>query len=409
MGTSLFGSFRSTAANGVAGSTVYWTAGNDAMGNGSVPVTESFSQIPYRTAGRFAKLTCIVNNNDRTTSTMITRTAGGAGTESVSITGSATGVFSDQTHVDSVAGTGDTWNLATTYGTGGTVCAISGKSLQFTPSLASQTLSKFAYSNPTSASNVTAASTTYFFTPTGVGTNGLTSETNIPIAVKTSGILSKLSTHVSTNTSAAAVTVTSRKNSGVGGLTLSITASTTGLFEDTSNSQTMVSGDTFDYAATSGAGTTATTIDFIASEFVTTNGLQQVLSGGTANALAANTTRFIGMGNLGAATTEPAGQNTIYSPCFVTQLSINVSANTVTAASTGTFRITSANGVNTFSVGSGATGSFSDSTHSDRVAATNLVDFQMVTGATGTTLTLASIGYLMQQIPTSVTFFGAGI
>ncbi len=48
----------------------------------------------------------------------------------------------------------------------------------------------------------------------------------------------------------------------------------------------------------------------------------------------------------------------------------------------------------TLSIGSGATGFFSDTTHTDAVKASDYITFKQVTGATGTNITL---GYMSVQ------------
>lgn len=75
-------------------------------------------------------------------------------------------------------------------------------------------------------------------------------------------------------------------------------------------------------------------------------------------------------------------------------LYINCIVNGVTASSTFTFRKNGANGNQVISIGSGITGEFTDSTHTDAVVSGDLCNVQEALGATGTTLNVISVSGL---------------
>lgn len=71
-----------------------------------------------------------------------------------------------------------------------------------------------------------------------------------------------------------------------------------------------------------------------------------------------------------------------------------VSANTISATSTINFRIGGGNGNQTIPITASTTGYFEDTTHNDSISTSSLINYQIVTGGTGTSISLSNIGIL---------------
>jgi hypothetical protein len=71
-----------------------------------------------------------------------------------------------------------------------------------------------------------------------------------------------------------------------------------------------------------------------------------------------------------------------------------VVSNTVTATSTLRTRKNGANGGGAISISASTTGYFEDTSGTDAIMSTDYVNYQIVTGATGTSLTLNMLGVL---------------
>jgi hypothetical protein len=96
----------------------------------------------------------------------------------------------------------------------------------------------------------------------GSNTND-TSETTSKQKSRVAFTASNLGIYLNTNTVSAASTLTFRANAAATALTVSLTASTSGLFEDTSNSVTVASTDEICYEIVTGASGTSMTVSWI--------------------------------------------------------------------------------------------------------------------------------------------------
>jgi hypothetical protein len=107
----------------------------------------------------------------------------------------------------------------------------------------------------------------------------------------------------------------------------------------------------------------------------------------------------VGMGvrESSAETTEVNAQVTFRSGGILSALEINVYVNTVLAASTLRIRKNGANGNQSTSITASTTGQFSDTTNQDFIDAGDEVNYQLVVGAGGTSLTPSSFSVLFQS------------
>ena len=73
------------------------------------------------------------------------------------------------------------------------------------------------------------------------------------------------------------------------------------------------------------------------------------------------------------------------------QLTSNVTSNSITGNSTGNLRKNAGNAGPTLSIGANATGIFNDNTDRYTAAATDTMNYQIVTGSTGTSISISFI------------------
>lgn len=117
------------------------------------------------------------------------------------------------------------------------------------------------------------------------------------------------------------------------------------------------------------------------------------------------TSWFIGGGSnsatVGQTTAESRSQTPVRTAGVYSKLWCYIGANTISDASTFTYRVGAANGNQTVSITGSTTGEFTDTSNTDAVSAGNLINLQIVGGATGTSLTLRTTE--MVWAPTTTT------
>jgi len=214
--------------------------------------TEANVQHTYRSAGTLKNGYAYLSANTRNSTTTITSRIGGAnGNIAVSITASTTGAFEDLVGSDTISA-GNLVNLAIlgTTGTGSGTFHLIGIDFQTTNS------KSHSYMTRNAASTLTAA-TTYFFGITGgsIG-NPATSTQEVRMQYKAgfTCTVSNLKIYLTTNAATGAGTFDFRIGEVSQTQTISITASTTGLFEDTINSDAVAVGNLITYRVVAGSG-----------------------------------------------------------------------------------------------------------------------------------------------------------
>jgi hypothetical protein len=343
---------------------------------GLFTATEGDKQVIYRSPGRITGLYMRIATNTNGASTATLRKNTAVGNNTLSIGASATGEFEDTTHSDTIAA-GDKLALQVVTGAGGSTSPTIVRTL-FSPSgdWTPRCCSNDNSGNPAaSQQNFAFFAGQLAYTPT---------ESNRYELMRLPATLKNLMVYIPTNTINAATTFGSRKNSANGNLTLSVGASTTGFFEDTTNSDALVLNDLVNTFITMGAFTSgAMGINQVAVDLVTTNYISYLFSDvfNGATVLKATTTNFPIAGNMTANATESQIQGKVGVECYIQSLRIYVSANANTVADTFTLRINAANGTITVSIGASTSGSFEDLTHSDHIKPTDEVNFQIITGS----------------------------
>jgi hypothetical protein len=364
----------------------FHVVGDGPILNSASSTTETNVQVDYRTAGVFSNLYLRVTaNNYATTLAPALRQNAATSALVLSVGIAATGVFEDTTH---------------------TVTIVAGDKLAYlmpTNSAAkSITLTMFASTFDATSTTCTRCLAAIFGVSTGsqntnryqpVGGKLLytnTTEANAKTRMQVAGTFANMSIRLSANTITGSIT--SRKNGANGNMTVSITA-TTGWFEDTTHTDTVAANDDYNTTYVM-ASTTSTTIQHIGLDFTDATGAFSIHCNADPTLSVVNQalTVFYPMaGELNSTATEANTKVLAKDIYACSKLTTNLTANTVTATSTLRFRKTGANGNQAVSITASTTGIFTDSTHTDTTAATDDMNYQLVTGTGGTSMTLSFI------------------
>lgn len=353
--------------------------------------TENDTEITYRTAGTFSNLYINILTNDRNTSTFRTRKNNANASMTLSITTATTGKFEDTTNTDAVTA-GDEWNYILTTGSGGTVFTF--KIAQCIFQANSDTVIRTASGG--GPGNVTSASSTLIQPSAGDGPGTITVDSTLGITYRIAGTLSNLFAEVGSNARTTTTTFRSRVNSGNGNMTFSVTASSTGLFEDTTNSDSIAIDDLVNFSITTGTGTEILSLSSMAADFTTTNNktMYSAAADLTQTVNASVTTYYPFAGALRTSTTESDMIAEANLKFIASLLQCNISSNTVSANSTLRFRKNSGNGNQVVTITASTTGVFQDTTNTDFVQDSDEINYQLVTGGSGTSLVIRSISVL---------------
>jgi hypothetical protein len=216
--------------------------------------------------------------------------------------------------------------------------------------------------------------------------------------VRDSYTLTNLFVRVTANTATANTTVTSRINGGNGNLIVTIPAGMTGTFEDTCNSDTLVSGDLVNSLVTVGKGGTVS-ISLISFILKSTNNTPILCAWYPSSSQGYGKTRYYNIsGKLKGDTHEVYSQYTFRTEATWSNLRVYCLKNTLDGATTVRVRISGTNGNQVITIPAGMTGAFEDAINTDYIAAGDNVSYQVITG--GTT---GSIIFCLMQVKSEST------
>lgn len=383
------------AATSTANTTQYWpVAGN----NTPQPLAnEAFVQIPIRTAGVISNLSVVLSANTITGTTTFTLMKNGSTTSLVAnATATGANIWEDLSNTATVAA-GDLLDIKSVPGAATNTFTMRSMSMLFTPTdtgVSDQIL------GATTSQSFTSNSSTNYIAMNGTCENR-TTEANSKSRQRQGGTYQYFAVYVSANARTSDTTFKLRKNGSDTTLLVTYTSGQTGLKEDTSHSFTVASGDDVNVAITTGAGSgESITYEFIKVEFLSDpyyGFFESGRAGGSS--FNANTTNYIHIGgHYSALGTESQAWRKIRSSILKVQdLFVYVSANTVTADSTVTLMV---NGIATSIVATltnATTGLFSDTTNTATIGSNDVIDFKIVTGATGTSLTITNMVLWYQE------------
>lgn len=391
----------------MARSMVQWSSGNAlVITNGATtyigilsgcsfsPGSEALAQHNFRYPGKLTNLFVrSVTNTASGASTVKTRINGADGNLTVSIPATTTGKFEDTSNSDTIA-----LNDLVCYqfvNGGGANNTWAGVSVSFLPTDSTVTVQMMGVGVTFPVIVFSTPSATVFGRVTGEGGNSAT-ETNAEITWNQTFTAQYGFARVTTNGRASASTLTSRKNQADGNIVISITGSTTGLFEDTTHTDSIVSGDETDWKFQTGTGTGNISIQNWGYYAIATDSKFPMTAGASpASPLVVNqaTTGYWGTSSGSSVTTTEARVQ--FEPGFnltLSNLRANVTANTLLATSTIRTRKATANGNQALSITTLATGYFEDTTNTDVVGIDDAIDYQIVAGAGGTSFTIQYVG-----------------
>lgn len=343
-------------------------------------------QLPYRTAGSLSNLRAVCTGNTVDGDSVLTVNIGGVdGSGTVTIPNSTTGIYEDLTNTDSVSVSNLVCLKAAVGGSSGslTLYAIS--------TIFTATTDSCAKHCTYSTYSMGTASTAYYGSISGRVGQMLLTEYAYPFMCRTAGTIRNGAVYAQTNARSTASTFVDRIAGGSGTISISITALTTGLFQDTTHSDSVTSGQKINVMVTTGTGTGSLVLEFMTVEFVTTNGnFLNIYC--TFDTLSPASTNYHGIGGGGLASTESDIKQQIGIDVRCTNLFCAVYIYSLDASPTITLRSNGADGNNTISLT--GTGDFEDTTHYDIAPAGYLLNFKSAIGGSTGSATIGVIGFM---------------
>lgn len=382
------------AGIGLAGNiTTYAPFANADISNSA---TESRVQVTVRAAGTVTKLTLTLSANNRNASTCTFRKNTADGNQAVSIgAASGAGVFQDTASSDALTA-GDKVAVKLVSGSAGSAWTCRAVGAMFAAT--TNTVTLISTHDPT---GVTVAAVTRYCALTGVlALQTLeTTSSNVQTDLGQSQTLQSAAIVVIANTRNAATVFTLRTNAADTALTVSVASSSgAGVFEDTANTAAVVTGDDLNWKIVGGGSSGTFTLNAIKVESESTTGKAQLLvhdAVGTAFSIA-SAFRFFALGGLITfSATESDAQQAAPEAVTLSELHVILSANT--RASSTSFGVRKNTGIGTLQVvvaASTGAGVFTDVSHSDAIAATDLVNAYAATGTGSGGFTLSGLSLL---------------
>ena len=213
--------------------------------------TEANAQYTFRAASTLSNMWVYASTNTKEDATTFrTRINGANGAQSVSITALTTGGFEDAVNPDSVvAGDEVCYQIVTGAGAGSIETSLT--------SIKSNSVGRQVAVARASNDTSLAFGVTRYLTPEGDSQEFATTELDTQTDARMSFTAKNMLVHIASNSVDGATTFTLRKNTAASALTVPVAASTTGFFEDTTNTVDFVAGDLLNWQVVTG-GTAGT-------------------------------------------------------------------------------------------------------------------------------------------------------
>lgn len=333
---------------------------------------ESNTQYKVKVAGILSNFFVSVQNNGISGSTTVKlRQNGSDSSILVTIGSSSSGEFEDLTHTVNII-SGDLLGIKFTPGSTIGTLDFSDTTLIFDNNQSSTlTSTPLGVTTGMGATGMTTDSATYFIPIHGQIniTATVTVESQVQTQFNKTGTWKNLAVKITSNSRTTTTTVKSRKNGVNGNQIITIGSTATGLFEDTTNSDSISVNDQIDWTVINGTGTSAITYFGIYSNFENTDypGATPFVAGAnnSANQLSTNTANrsaIFGMSFWGSGS-DVGTRVIIRNPFTLSNYSLNVVSNSFGSAVTFTLVKNSVNTTITTSVSANSTGVFTDTTH----------------------------------------------
>lgn len=291
-----------------------------------------------------------------------------------SVTASTTGIFVDNSNTDTIA-TDALVDYKWTVGAGTGTAVISYTAVVFEPATNVRIYQQ--------GSNVSVNALATDYADLNANSSFTATEAITQNKTRIAGTLKKAQVYVTSNASTTAVSVRLRVNTANGNNVVSCTALTTGLFEDTASTDSVVADDLLNWQL-SGATTGAMTTSLITIFMAPSSGTSTMAFGNVSNAADGATAYNKVAANGNANATESNVNTPINFDYTVKNLEVYVGGNATTSASTIDLRINSASSAVTVSVTAGTTGFFSDTSNSSNGTSGQGLDLRVVNGGGGT-------------------------
>jgi hypothetical protein len=222
------------------------------------------------------------------------------------------------------------------------------------------------------------------------GGHGISAEANAEAVVRGAYTSSKLWVNVTSN-DVGASTFRTRKNGANGAQSVSIGASTTGTFADDSNTDSLVTGDRINYQLVTGAG--GTFLNFNAASLLAASSDIPVCAYAAFVIVNFGATNYFALMNTESnVTVEQNAEVTARTAVTVSNMRVQIIANSISADCTFRTRKNRANGSQTVTIISKTTGAFEDVTNTDSLVAGDEFNYQLVAAGTMNSLTVGGIG-----------------
>lgn len=382
------------AVAGESQNSTTWARVGEVSANSLASGTEAVFQTTWRTAGIFSSLYASVKTNTLSlaTSTIRLRKNTANGNSVISYAATVAGEAQDNSNSDSVV-VGDILNyqMSIPNSGSGTITANC-FGIQF-----AATTNTVIRISTAGTKTLTAATNTTYYSFAGDISQSSSTETTRQFKAKATSTFQNLQVNVTVNTRTDTNTVNFRKGAASGNGVISILTTVTGTLEDTSNTDSIVSGDLVNFRVLTGSdGAHTMSLVMIAIESSTTNATAYMACGIKSGTDAANSTFFDSIqGQRTADTTEANVQAKANFAYTASNLITDLAANSVSATSTVNFRKNAGNGNQTVSITASTAGFFEDATHTDAIVGSDEINTQLLTGATGTNLQPANIAHLV--------------
>lgn len=392
MGKALVG-FSNITKIGQANNGFYGQGSAGASGAGTNAA--NFGQTVVGVAGSLSNMTVKLDASN-TTRVYKSNTNGSDGNLSISPADGASGFFSDTTHSDSIAQDDKVTfhNTSDTNGSG----VINTWTTNFTATSGHSTF----YSQ---SASFTFGVADVYASLAGRQTTATSTAADIAMPMRVAGSFSRFGCNVNTNSAGVTNTVNLMVNGSTSGCTASIGAGLTGFFTDTTHTATVASGDDVNVqCAASGGGSNVSPIRFYATFTATSGNKNDIFTGqySASNFSLSTTTQYAPIiGAVGRtdffSTTEGDAQIQHGFTCQSSNLRCHVNANTGAGTATLRLRVNNANVNQVVTIGSGLTGTFEDTTHSDTFQGTDTVNYSLVSSSTNS-IGITTIGLTENEV-----------
>lgn len=381
-----------------SGVTYYAPTGQSS--SGFLAGTEANVKTSLLATGTLSKL-CVycASNSISASSTVRIRKNGANGNQSVSIGSGSTGSFIDSSNTDSIT-SGDDVDTSIATGSGGSGAQFQSISVIYDDADSATTwFSSFLSTN-------TASVDRYFPLVSGI-VNVAAFEANVQYKAKSAGTLTGLSCYIMANGRTSTTTVRTRVNGANGNCSVSIGSSSTGIFEDTSSTDSISVNDLINFGSTTGSSTSFIRSECCSITFYGTGDDTMMINGqgdSTGKVMNASSTHYMPLGgDIGTNSSESPAYSLTNFAAQASKMNVYIRANTVSAASTLNYRVNGANTSLTVSITASTTGWFEDTTHTADITSTDTVNYQFVIGGSGTSLAVQTVGSLIKKNGTAYT------